>query len=258
MGQLPRFAADAIEPEQIADARGRGDIVNETRCVRRGAKPHDGLIAFCDLSHRTGRHVERAEIGLAFLREILDDAFADGRPERPVPAASTGRGIVSEHTRADIPVEGAREIARLRVLHEIEHPQVRLRVGIHRLFRRRDERDLLSIRTERQSAHVHRDRGELHRVAAARGDGIKFARWPLVVRLIVMERDEINLRAILRPGRVTFIEAARRQLLRLHFLVGVPGRRHHPQMLWTFKVEITFVVRAIDRAGHDVNIAFAF
>ena len=198
--ELARFPAHAIEPEQVANLRGRGEKINQLRSVGRRAKSHDGLVPFRDFRDRAGRDIERAEIRLPFLREIFDDALAVRRPDRNVAATAAGRSLVPEHARADIPVESGGEISRLRVFDQIDHPQIGLGVGIDRLLRRRDERDLFSIRAERKAARVHVDRRQFRGLSATRRDGIKFRLRPLVVRLVVMERREINLRAIFRPN----------------------------------------------------------
>ena len=153
--------------------------------------------------------------------------------------------------------KAAGEISRLRVLHQIHHPQIGLGIGIDRLRRRRDERDLLPIGAEGKAARVHVDRRQFRGLAATRRNGIKFRLRPLVVRLVVMERREINLRPIFRPKSPARVEAAARQLSRLHFLVRAPRSRHDPDVLGPFEIVIAFIVPAIDRAGHDLNVAFA-
>ena len=124
------------------------------------------------------------------------------------------------------------------------------------MLRRGDERDLLSIGTERQATSVHLDCRQLRWVSTACRNGIQFRLRPLIVGLVVMNRREVNLRPVFRPDDTAFIEAAARQLLRLHFLVGVARGLHNPDVLWPFQIVIAFVIPPIDRASHDVNVAF--
>ena len=56
--QLPCFAAHAIEPEEIADARRSREMVNQFCRIRRRAKPDNGLVSFGNFGQSTGRDVE--------------------------------------------------------------------------------------------------------------------------------------------------------------------------------------------------------
>ena len=171
--QLPRLAAHPIEPEQIADLRRRGEKIDQLRCIRRRAKTRNGMIAFRDFGHRAGRDIERGRDSFALPSRNFRRCFCRpaSRSERcPLPAR---RAVVAEHAAADIPVEIASEIPRLRVFHQIEHPQIGLRVGIDRLLDGSDKSHLFSIRAERNCVRVHVDRRQFRRLAAARRDGIE-------------------------------------------------------------------------------------
>ena len=71
-----------------------------------------------------------------------------------------------------------------------------------------------------------------------------------------MQRNEVNLRAVLRPKNIAFVETTERQLLRLHFFIRIARRLDHPdvrRMLW---IGVAFVVFAIDRARDYAHVTF--
>src|SRR5437879_13863620 len=79
---------------------------------------------------------------------------------------------IGDQKAAGVVVEFLRQIARLGVWRKIEHPQVRLRVGIDWLGRRRDKSDLFPVRTKGECTRVRAelcveiDRGDFGRLAA--------------------------------------------------------------------------------------------
>src|SRR5262249_7582020 len=76
-----------------------------------------------------------------------------------------------------------------------------------------------------------------------------------VIRFIDPARGEINLRAVLRPNRIVFIESAGSKLARFHFLFGAPWRARDPDMRRMLWIDVTFVVLSIHRARDHAHIA---
>src|SRR5207244_6459471 len=108
---------------------------------------------------------------------------------------------------ADVEIEFFGQISWLRVRCKIDDPQIWLRIGIYRLRDRGDEGELFAIRTERETAHVHVDRVELGRGAAVKADRIKLAPRLFVIRLVHVQRSEINLRTMFPPNGVDILQA---------------------------------------------------
>ena len=175
-----------------------------------------------------------------------------------LPAKRAWRGVIAEDAVADVPVKIGRQVDRLGVLRQIERPEIRLRVGIDRLGRRGNESDLLPIRAERETADVHRNSGDQFGLAAFRRDRVKLRFRQFVIGFVHMPRSEINLRAVVRPNGIAFIETAVGELAWFDFLVGAPRRRHDPEMTRAFRIEVTLLVVAINRVGDDVDVAFMF
>src|SRR6267143_141291 len=94
MGELFRLAC-ALKPEDVADARRRGNDQSELGRVGIGAKTDDGLVAAGHISFFAIVCIEPAEIRFAFLCVHRDDAAAISRPDRRIAAAATWRAVVS-------------------------------------------------------------------------------------------------------------------------------------------------------------------
>src|SRR5207247_3858925 len=126
-----------------------------------------------------------------------------------------------------------------------------------------DECDLFAVGTERQRAsarselRVEIDRSDLERFAAGCRRGVEICPRQFVIRFVDPARGEINLRAVLRPNRIVFIEVAGSELARFDFLFGAPWRGHDPgvsRMLW---IDVTFVVLSLHCARDHAHVALA-
>src|ERR1700686_1528534 len=98
MGELLWRGAGALEPEDVADACGRGNYQSELCGIRRRAKTDDGLVAAGHISFLAADNIEGAQVRFALLSINGDQVATVGRPDRRIVAAAAGRGVVSAHT----------------------------------------------------------------------------------------------------------------------------------------------------------------
>src|SRR5262249_50931954 len=106
----------------------------------------------------------------------------------------------------------------------------------------------------RSKLRVQIDRRDLDRFAAGCRHGVKICSRQFVIRFVDPARRKINLRAVLRPNRVVFIEAAGGELARFHFLFGASRRGHYPDMTPMLLIDVTFIVLSIHRAGYHAHV----
>ena len=71
-----------------------------------------------------------------------------------------------------------------------------------------------------------------------------------------MQRSEVNGFSVGGPKRLRLIEPAIGQLLWLNFFIARMWGLNQPNVLGTFWIEIAFIVRAIDGARDNLDIAF--
>ena len=97
----------------------------------------------------------------------------------------------------------------------VHDPEIRLAVGPHRLSRERaDECDPLAVGREGEAADRAVDARDLRDGAAGRRHAVDVAIGGVVVRLRDAIGDEIDRRAVGRPGRAALVELAAGDLLR--------------------------------------------
>src|SRR5438094_8949724 len=132
----------------------RGDQANNLRVVGGGAETQYCLVAFSDFSQHARGGVKTPEIGSAFASEKLEDALAVRAPDGWLLAAGAGRRLVAEHALSDIVVKLCSEVPWLRVLRYVEHPQVRLGIGVYRLVLRSDKSELFAIWAKGEAIHT--------------------------------------------------------------------------------------------------------
>src|SRR6267142_2646032 len=91
--------------------------------------------------------------------------------------------------------------------------------------------------------------------AAGGRHGVKICSREFVIRFVDPARGEINLRAVLRPNRIVFIEAAGSELARFDFLLRALWHGHDPDMSRMLRIDVTFVVLSIHRARDHAHVA---
>src|SRR5207237_8015877 len=123
---------------------------NDLRIVSCGAETQHRLVALGDFRQHAGGGVEAPEVGPAFASEKLQDALAIRAPYWWIVASGARRRLVTKDALSDIVVELCSEVSWLRILCYVEHPQVRLGMGIHRLVLGSDKSDLLAVGAERE------------------------------------------------------------------------------------------------------------
>ena len=82
-------------------------------------------------------------------------ALAVRAPDGWVLAAGSGRRLIAERALSDIAVELRSEVPWFRVLRYVEHPQVRLGIGIYRLVLRSDKGELFAVGAKREAIRAH-------------------------------------------------------------------------------------------------------
>ncbi len=203
-------------------------------------------------------YIERTDIRFAFFDVDDDDAASVSRPHRQIAAATARRGVVAGQSAADVEIEIRGEVARLRSGGHVHHPEIWLRIGANRLADGADERELFSVRTERECAGAHVERGEFRRLTAGDGDGENVSAGQFVIRFVGVIGNEIEARTVFGPERAAVVVTSAGQLFRRDFFIAGFGSGDDPDVLRMFEVEIAGAVRAIDRAIDHAHVAFAF
>ena len=209
----------------------------------------------CHFRDRTRYCIKFRKIRPAFFTANFKNTLSICAPDRPITAGPTRRCIISEHAGTDVVIEFLCQIARLGVRRELDCPKIGLGVGIHRLSSRGDKGHLLPVRAKRKTFDAHLDRGEPGWSASSCRDRVKLALGQFIVWLIDVQRSEVNGCPVGGPNRLRLIEPAIGQLFWLNFLIGRMRSLDQPNVLGTFWIEITFIIRPIDGARDNVDIA---
>ena len=125
---------------------------------------------------------------------------------------------------------------------------------MYRLAHGSIERNLFSVRANRESAGVHIKRSEFHRLATTDRDRIDSRRRQFVVRLVDAIRREVNLRTVFGPGYAVFGKATAGQLFWRDFLVAGFGRRHNPDVVRVLCIRIPGAVETIDSPRDHAHV----
>src|SRR5262245_60010505 len=105
MRELFRCRSGFLEPEKIADARGRRNQQREPRSIRSGAISHDCLITGRDVTLFAGGRVKHADVSSTLATVNGVNTFSVFAPNRWSAAAAPGRGVVAADARTNIPVK---------------------------------------------------------------------------------------------------------------------------------------------------------
>src|SRR5207244_5169588 len=87
------------------------------------------------------------------------------------------------------------------------------------------------------------------------GNRIDVGLSELIVRLVPVIGNEINSRAVFGPRRVAIAVTSAGQLFRSHLVFAGAGSGNQPDVRRVFEIQITGVIRAIDRAGDHAHVA---